>query len=63
MPFETPKGSDKIEVDQVLVSIGRRPVTEDIGAAEAGVRLTDRGFVDVDPDTMLTSRPGVYADR
>lgn len=61
VPFETPKGSDKIEVDQVLVSIGRRPVTEDIGAAEAGVRLTDRGFVDVDPNTMLTSRPGVYA--
>jgi dihydrolipoamide dehydrogenase len=61
VPFETSKGSEKIEVDQVLVSIGRRPVTEDIGAAEAGVRLTDRGFVDVDPATMLTSRPGVYA--
>ncbi|MDT7575635.1 MAG: dihydrolipoamide dehydrogenase, partial [Pseudonocardiales bacterium] len=61
VPFETPKGSEKIEVDQVLVSIGRRPVTEDIGAAEAGVRLTDRGFVDIDPHTMLTSRPGVYA--
>ena len=61
VPFETPQGSDKIEVDQVLVSIGRRPVTEDIGAAEAGVRLTDRGFVEVDPTTMLTSRPGVYA--
>jgi dihydrolipoamide dehydrogenase len=61
VPFETPKGSDKIEVDQVLVSIGRRPVTEDIGAAEAGVRVTDRGFVDVDRTTMLTSRPGVYA--
>ena len=45
----------------MLVSIGRRPVTEDIGAAEAGVRLTDRGFVEVDPTTMLTSRPGVYA--
>jgi pyruvate/2-oxoglutarate dehydrogenase complex dihydrolipoamide dehydrogenase (E3) component len=61
VPFETPKGSEKIEVDQVLVSIGRRPVTEDLGAAEAGVRLTDRGFVEVDPTTMLTSRPGVYA--
>ena len=61
VPFETPKGSDKIEVDQVLVSIGRRPVTEDIGAAEAGVRVTDRGFIEVDPTTMLTSRPGVYA--
>jgi dihydrolipoamide dehydrogenase len=61
VPFETPRGSDKIEVDQVLVSIGRRPVTEDIGAAEAGVRIDQRGFVEVDTATMQTSRPGVYA--
>jgi dihydrolipoamide dehydrogenase len=61
VPFETPKGSDKIEVDQVLVSIGRRPATEDIGADEAGVRVDGRGFVEVDTTTMETSRPGVYA--
>ena len=61
VPFETPKGSEKIEVDQVLVSIGRRPVTEDMGAQEAGVRVDDRGFVEVDTVTMATSRPGVYA--
>jgi dihydrolipoamide dehydrogenase len=61
VPFETPKGSDKIEVDQVLVSIGRRPATEDIGAEEAGVRVDGRGFIEVDTTTMETSRPGVYA--
>jgi dihydrolipoamide dehydrogenase len=61
VPFETPKGSDKIEVDQVLVSIGRRPVTEGIGAEEAGVKVDQRGFIEVDTATMLTSRPGVYA--
>jgi dihydrolipoamide dehydrogenase len=61
VPFETPRGSDKIEVDQVLVSIGRRPVTEGIGAEEAGVRIDERGFVEVDTATMQTSRPGVYA--
>ncbi len=61
VPFETPKGSDKIEVDQVLVSIGRRPVTEGIGAEEAGVRIDGRGFIEVDRNTMLTSRPGVYS--
>ncbi len=60
VPFETPRGSEKIEVDQVLVSIGRRPVTQDIGAEEAGVRIDDRGFVEVDT-SMQTSRPGVYA--
>jgi len=61
VPFETPRGSDKIVVDQVLVSIGRRPVTEDIGAEAAGVRVDQRGFVEVDTATMQTSRPGVYA--
>jgi dihydrolipoamide dehydrogenase len=61
VPFETPKGSEKLEVDQVLVSIGRRPATEDIGADEAGVRIDERGFVDVDTATLQTSRPGLYA--
>src|SRR6476469_8858875 len=61
VPFETPKGSEKLEVDQVLVSIGRRPVTENVGAEQAGVKVTDRGFFEIDPKTMLTSKPGVYA--
>jgi dihydrolipoamide dehydrogenase len=61
VPFETPKGSEKIEVDQVLVSIGRRPATDDIGAEEAGVRVDGQGFIEVDTVTMQTSRPGVYA--
>jgi dihydrolipoamide dehydrogenase len=61
IPFETPKGSEKIEVDQVLVSVGRRPHTADCGFADAGVAVSDRGFVQVDPTTLATSRPGVYA--
>ena len=59
--FETAQGVEKIEVDQVLVAIGRKPVTEDLGLTEAGVEVTPRGFVGVDPATMVTSRPGVYA--
>jgi dihydrolipoamide dehydrogenase len=61
VPFETKKGSDKIEVDQVLVAIGRRPVTEDMDLDKAGVQVSDRGFIEVDTNTMLTTRPGVYA--
>ena len=59
--FETANGTEKIEVDQVLVAIGRRPVTDDLGLAEAGVQVSDRGFVTVDTGTMATSLPGVYA--
>jgi len=61
VPFETGKGSEKIEVDQVLVSIGRRPVSEGIGCEQAGVRVSSRGFIEVDTATMVTSRPAVYA--
>jgi len=59
--FETANGAEKIEVDQVLVAIGRRPVTEDIGAGAAGVAVSDRGFIDINPATMTTSRENVYA--
>ena len=61
VPFETPDGSSKIEVDQVLIAIGRRPLTEDAGLTEAGVRVSDRGFVEVNEATMRTTREGVYA--
>lgn len=59
--FETKAGAEKIEVDQVLVAIGRRPLTEDAGLAAAGVAVSDRGFVDVNPATMATSRENIYA--
>ena len=59
--FETSKGAEKIEVDQVLVAIGRRPYTDDIGAEAAGVTISDRGFIDINPATMTTSRANVYA--
>ena len=59
--YDTKSGAEKIEVDQVLVAIGRKPVTEDLGLDAAGVNLTDRGFVAVDTTTMVTNRPGVYA--
>lgn len=59
--FETTKGAEKIEVDQVLVAIGRRPVTEDIGLEAARVTVSERGFIEINPVTMATSRPGVYA--
>jgi dihydrolipoamide dehydrogenase len=61
LSFETATGAEKIEVDQVLVAIGRRPLSEDIGLSEAGIQVTDNGFIEVDTNTMMTARPGVYA--
>jgi dihydrolipoamide dehydrogenase len=48
-----------IDVELVLVAIGRRPVTEELGLEASGVEL-DRGFVRVD-GFMRTRAPEVYA--
>ncbi len=49
-----------VEGSHLLVATGRRPNTDDLGAAAAGVRLDGRGYVEVD-DHYRTSAPGVYA--
>ena len=57
---EAPDGkTQKIEAQKVLVAIGRRPVSEDLGLEGTQVRL-ERGFVHVNP-YMETGEPNVYA--
>ncbi len=46
--------------DRALSAVGRVPNTEDVGLSAAGVKVTDRGFVDVD-DYMRTNVEGVYS--
>ncbi len=59
--IETAKGdTETIEADLLLVAVGRRPVTEDMGIEETGVEVTDRGFVTVD-EYCRTNVDGVYA--
>lgn len=50
----------EIEAERVLVAVGRRPYTTGLGLEGAGVRLDDRGQIDVDDD-FNTSVSGVYA--
>lgn len=49
-----------VDADVVVVSIGRRPRSDGIGLAEAGIVCDERGHVTVDP-YRRTSVPGVYA--
>ena len=55
-------GGEKKELkpDVVLVAAGRAPNIEEIGLKEAGVQLTDRGFVKIN-ERMETSVKGIYA--
>ncbi len=50
----------EIKGDYVLVSIGRKPYTDGLNAEAAGVKITDRGQVEVN-DHLQTSVPHIYA--
>jgi dihydrolipoamide dehydrogenase len=59
---EPAKGGDAetIECDVVLVSIGRRPFTADLGLENIGISADKRGMIEVD-DHFQTGAPGIYA--
>jgi dihydrolipoamide dehydrogenase len=62
LTLEPAKGgkAETLTADVVLVAIGRRPLTEGLGAREAGVAVDARGFVTVDAH-FRTNVPGIYA--
>jgi len=58
---ENSKGETiEIKGDYVLVSIGRKPYTDGLNAEAAGVKITDRGQVEVD-EHLRTNVPNIYA--
>ena len=58
---ENAKGETvEIKGDYVLVSIGRKAYTDGLNAAAAGVKLTDRGQIEVN-DHLQTAVPHIYA--
>jgi dihydrolipoamide dehydrogenase len=52
--------TETVEVEKVLMAAGRAVNTESMGFQEAGVQLTDKGFVKVNLETLETTAPGVY---
>jgi pyruvate/2-oxoglutarate dehydrogenase complex dihydrolipoamide dehydrogenase (E3) component len=54
------EGGREIQASHLLLAVGRRPNTDDLGCAAAGIELDPRGFIRVD-DGYRTSAPGVYA--
>jgi len=51
---------EKLEADVVLVAIGRRPYTKGLGLETVGVKVDNRGRIEID-DHFRTSVPGIYA--
>ena len=54
------EGEPEVIGTHVLLAVGRRPNTDDLGLEAAGIATDARGFITVD-DGLQTSVPGVYA--
>jgi pyruvate/2-oxoglutarate dehydrogenase complex dihydrolipoamide dehydrogenase (E3) component len=55
-----PDGDGVVEGSDLLVGVGRTPNTAGIGLEQAGVKLTETGYVAVD-ERLATTAPGVWA--
>ncbi len=51
---------ESVEVDAVIVSVGRRPYADKLGLEGTAVKVDERGFVEVD-EFCRTAEPGVFA--
>ncbi len=60
IPVEAASEKKEMTFDVVLVAAGRAPNVEIAGLKEAGVQLTERGFIKIN-DRMETSAKGIYA--
>jgi dihydrolipoamide dehydrogenase len=50
----------RVEADKVLIAVGRKPRTDNVGLEAVPNIQTERGYVKVDP-FMQTGEPGIYA--
>src|SRR5262249_22642229 len=53
----TQKGTEVLEAEMFLCAVGRRPVTENLDLEKFPKVRVERGFVVVDPHTLLTGEP------
>jgi pyruvate/2-oxoglutarate dehydrogenase complex dihydrolipoamide dehydrogenase (E3) component len=54
------EGRPTVEGSHLLLAVGRRPNTDDLGLDAAGVRRDDHGYIGVD-DQLQTNVPGIWA--
>jgi pyruvate/2-oxoglutarate dehydrogenase complex dihydrolipoamide dehydrogenase (E3) component len=57
---ECTEGDPEIVGSDVLLAVGRRPNTDDLGLDQAGVVADARGYIQVD-DFLVTNVPGIWA--
>ncbi|UCG44284.1 MAG: FAD-dependent oxidoreductase [candidate division WOR-3 bacterium] len=60
-PVPVPGSDYVVPVDTLIVAIGETPDTDAARLAGAGIKVRRNGTLEVDPETLMTSRPGVFA--
>lgn len=58
--YQDSDGDQSLEVDKLIVAVGRRPFTEGLLAPDSGVNLDERGYLYVN-DLCETDAPDIYA--
>ncbi|GAC91226.1 dihydrolipoyl dehydrogenase [Anoxybacillus kestanbolensis] len=58
--FEVNGETKTIDAEYVLVTVGRRPNTEEMGLEQIGIKMTERGLIEIDKQCR-TSVPNIYA--
>lgn len=53
--------ADTLEADVVLVSVGRRPYTLNLGLESVGIQLDNRGRIEIDDHLRVPSHPHIFA--
>ncbi len=53
-------GEPEVRGSHLLLAVGRRPNTDDLGLGEAGIETDSRGYIRVD-DQLRTNVPGIWA--
>ena len=60
MTLDCGDGAQRVEGSHLLLAVGRRPNTDDLGLDKADIKTDGRGFITVD-ERLETSVPGVFA--
>ncbi|MFS0560895.1 dihydrolipoyl dehydrogenase [Terribacillus sp. 179-K 1B1 HS] len=58
--YEAKGKEETIDADYVLVTVGRRPNTSELGLEEVGIKMTDRGLIEID-EQCRTNIENIYA--
>jgi dihydrolipoamide dehydrogenase len=58
--FETSQGPTSLEVDKLLVCVGRKPNSQGLGLENIGVKISEKGFIETDQQ-LRSSVPHILA--